>query len=384
LHLPFQYPLPATGETGDIQIEEIRYQNINSGRLNATLLPSPAGITFTTLFTTSIVPDLQLACDGSTKLPASVSVHCRLPETHFDSTTFPRSIAPPEGLSVSGKLAAEGEFHITDKIPDGNLSVTYQDGTLSYNQNILSNINAGVVFPHLPLLQSSPGQMCTIGSLAFGKIKLSDANIHFRIEDEQSMFLEKIRTNWCGGKLETGSFSLAGDMKQLETTLYCDRLGFTELLAQFGIDQAEGEGSLNGRLPMVINKNGVFFEDGFLFSTPGNSGIVRFNDTSRLRQGMPDTGASAYLDYSMKALENFSYNWTKLSFNSRQDDLLIAMQLDGKPAAPLPFGYKNGQIVPNSQGPGLQHPIRLDVNFRFPIRDLFRYGKNIQSFMEKM
>jgi hypothetical protein len=173
-------------------------------------------------------------------------------------------------------------------------------------------------------------------------------------------------------------------MKELETTLYCDRLGFTELLAQFGIDQAEGEGSLNGRLPMIINKNGVVFEDGFLFSTPGNSGIVRFNDTSRLRQGMPDMGASAYLDYSMKALENFSYNWTKLTFNSRQDDLLIAMQLDGKPAVPLPFGYKNGQIEPSSQGPGLQHPIRLDVNFRLPIQDLFRYGKNIQSFMENM
>jgi hypothetical protein len=384
LQLPFQYPLPATGEAGDIQIEEIRYQNINSGRLNATLLPSPAGINFTTLFTAPFVPGLRIACDGSTQMPANVSVHCRLPETHFDSATFPRSIALPEGLSVNGKLAAEGEFHITDKIPAGNLTVAYRDGTLSYNEYLLSNINAGVVFPHLPLLQSSPGQLCTIGSLAFGKIKMSDANIHFRIEDEQSIYLEKIRTNWCGGTLETGSFSLAGDMKELETTLYCNRLGFTELLAQFGIDQAEGEGSLNGRLPMIINKNGVVFEDGFLFSTPGNSGIVRFNDTSRLRQGMPDMGASAYLDYSMKALENFSYNWTKLTFNSRQDDLLIAMQLDGKPAVPLPFGYKNGQIEPSSQGPGLQHPIRLDVNFRLPIQDLFRYGKNIQSFMENM
>jgi hypothetical protein len=384
LRLPFEYPLPAKGEAGDIQIEEIRYQNINSGRLNATLLPSPAGIAFTSLFTVPFVPGLQLACDGSTRMPANFSVHCRLPETHFNSSSFPRSIALPEGLSVNGKLAAEGDFHITDKIPAGNLTVTYRDGTLSYKENILSNINAGVVFPHLPLLQSSPGQLCTIGFLAFGKIKLSDANIHFRIEDEQSIFLEKIRTNWCGGKLEAGSFFLAGDMKELETTLYCDRLGFTELLAQFGIDQAEGEGSLNGRLPMIVNKNGVVFEDGFLFSTPGNSGIVRFNDTSRLRQGMPDMGASTYLDYSMKALENFSYNWTKLTFNSRQDDLLIAMQLDGKPAIPLPFGYKNGQIEPSSQGPGLQHPIRLDVNFRLPIRDLFRYGKNIQTFMENM
>jgi len=32
----------------------------------------------------------------------------------------------------------------------------------------------------------------------------------------------------------------------------------------------------------------------------------------------------------MQALENFSYNWTKLTFNSQEDDLLIKMQIDGK------------------------------------------------------
>jgi hypothetical protein len=60
------------------------------------------------------------------------------------------------------------------------------------------------------------------------------------------------------------------------------------------------------------------------------------------------------------------------------------MQLDGKPAEPLPFGYQDGQIVTSQEGPGLQHPIRLDVNFRLPMQDLFQYGKNIQSMMEKM
>jgi hypothetical protein len=213
---------------------------------------------------------------------------------------------------------------------------------------------------------------------------LSDARIRFRIEDKQSIFLEKMQAGWCGGNVETGSFTLAGTMQELDTTLYCDRLGFTELLAQFGIDKAEGEGSLNGRLPMIINKQGITFDDGFLFSTPGNSGIVRFNDTRQLRQGIPDIGTSSSLDYTMQALENFSYNWTKLSFNSQKNDLVIAMQLDGKPADPLPFGYKSGQIVPSDRGPGLQHPIRLDVNFRFPMQDLFHYGKNIQSFMENM
>jgi hypothetical protein len=382
LQLPFHYPPPATGPTGELEIEEIRYQNIKSGRLGATFQPSPRGIAFTTLLTTPFIPGLQLSCTGSALGAADISAHCRFPETAVDSTQFPDGMPLPDKLSFNGRLAATGEFQVKDKVPAGKLTVDFRHGTLTQNENKLSDINLTVVYPRLPLLQSSPGQLATIGSLEFGKIKLSDARIHFRLEDEQSIFLEKIRATWCGGKVETGSFTLAGDMKELETTLYCDRLGFTELLAQLGLDKTEGQGSLNGRLPIIINKQGVIFDDGFLFSTPGNSGIVRFNDTRQLLQGMPDMGGSAYLDYSMKALENFSYNWTKLFFNSQQDDLLIAMQLDGKPAAPLPFGYKDGQIVPSGEGSGLQHPIRLDVNFRLPMRDLFQYGKNIQSFME--
>jgi hypothetical protein len=384
LQLPFRYPYIATDTTGEIKIEEIQYQKKKSGTLSASLLQSPEGIDFSTIFTTPFAPGLNLTCAGRTLLTTDVSVRCRFPETEFNSATLPGFIPLPEGLSINGKLAADGEFHLKDQVPAGKLRVDYKNGTLTHGENKLSGINIGIAFPRLPLLQSHQGELCTINSLDFGKIKLSDARIHFRIEDEQSIFLEKIQASWCGGKVETGSFALSSDMKALETTLYCDRLGFTELLAQFGIGETEGQGSLNGRLPMIINKQGVVFEDGFLFSTPGNSGIVRFNNTQKLHQGTPDINGSAYLDYSMKALENFSYNWAKLSFNSQQDDLLIAMQLDGKPADPLPFGYKNGQIVPSSQGPGLQHPIRLDVNFRLPMHDLFQYGKSIQSFMENM
>ncbi len=384
LQLPFQYPPLAAVTAGKLTIKDIQYQGSSSGQLGATLIPSPEGVTFNTSFTTPFVPDLHLVCDGSAQLTTDFSAHCRFPATQIDSATFPSFVHLPEKLSLSGKLSATGEFHIADKVPGGKLTVDYHDGTLTQGGNKLSDINVGIVFPHLPLLQSDPGQLCTIGQLDFGKINLSDARINFRIENERSVFIEKILANWCSGKVEAGSFFLARDMKKVETTLYCDRLGFSKLLAQFGMNRAEGQGSLNGRIPMQISSKGVIFDDGFLFSTPGNSGIVRFTDTKQLRQGMSETNSSAYLDYSMKALENFSYNWAKLSFNSRKDDLLITMQLDGKPADPLPFGYKNGQIVPSNQGPGLQHPIRLDVNFRFPMQDLFQYGKNIQSIMENM
>lgn len=384
--LPLHYPPLQTGVPGALKIEQIRYQNKNSGTLQATVSQSPKGISASTLLTTPFVPGLHVVCDGSAQLPEDYTVRCRIPATQIDSATFPPFIALPDKLSLTGTITANGAFHLTDKKRSftGKMVGEFHDGTLTQGKSTLSDINVAVVFPHLPLLQSAPGQLCTIGSVDFGKIKLSDGRMRFRIEDEQSIFLEKIQLNWCGGKVETGSFTLAKNIKELETTLYCDRLGFTELLAQFGIDKAEGQGSLNGRLPMVISEKGVMFDDGFLFSTPGNSGIVRFSDTRLLRQGIPDINKSSYLNYSMKALENFSYNWTKLTFNSQDKELLITMQLDGKPAEPLPFDYKNGQLVPDKTGPGLQQPIRLDVNFCLPMNDLLQYGTHIQSMLEKM
>lgn len=174
------------------------------------------------------------------------------------------------------------------------------------------------------------------------------------------------------------------DKDEYDLTLYCDRLGFTELLGQLGVLDAEGTGTLNGRLPLSLRATTLNFDDGFLFSSPGDSGIVRFTNTDKVRQNLGAATQTGYLDYSINALENFAYNWATLSFNSVKDDLVISMSLDGKPAKPLPYAYDNGTLIPSEQGIGIQHPIHLDINFHLPSTDIFRYGKNIQSFMEKM
>lgn len=386
LNLPFVFPVEKDkhGVPGSFSIEAIHYRNIPSAKLQAKVSVSTDSIDFTGLFTTPFASELQMTCTGIVTLAADFSLGCRLPETFIDESALPPYVGVGEEFAFSGKVSTALNFSLQQGVQGGDLTVGFHDGNINHGPNSLSDINLDVVLPRLPLLQSGPAQLCTIGQADFGSIRLTDGRIRFRVEDEQTIFLEKSTFHWCGGRVETTSFSVSAQMKELEATLYCDRLKFTELLAQFGIDDAEGEGSLNGRLPLFISSEGVVFDDGFLFSTPGNSGIVRFKNTAQLRQGIPSIDQSAYLDYSMRALENFSYNWTKLTFNSELDQLLITMQLDGKPSEPLPFGYKNGTIIQTDKGPGLDHPIRLDVNFRLPLQEMFQYGKNIQSIMENM
>jgi Dicarboxylate transport len=384
--IPLQFPLQNNNseKKGKINIQALNYKNVETAGLSANLHQTSDGFNYTADLISQMDFSGKIHCSGSVFSNGNATSSCTLPKTTIDSSLLPSYIEIPEGNAFTGVVAANATFERTEAGQKGHLSLHLFDGTVTSGTTVIKEIVTTISFPNLPNLQSKPHQLATIGSIESGKIHLQNGKVFFRIENEVQLFLEKARLSWCGGKVEMGSLSLSSEMKDLEATLYCDRLGFAELLKQFGIEDTDGEGSLNGRLPVAINDKGIKFDDGFLFSTPGNSGIVRFNNTDQLRQGMPDIGQTATLDYSVKALENFAYNWTKLSFNTEGKDLLLTMQLDGKPADPLPFGYKNGQIVATEEGPGLQHPVRLDMNFRLPLQDLFQSGKSLQSFMEKM
>ena len=76
-------------------------------------------------------------------------------------------------------------------------------------------------------------------------------------------------------------------------------------------------------------------------------------------------------------MKNYDYTWAKLSLNSEGEDLLLKMQMDGKPAKTLPFVYRKdvgGFIRVEAGGEGSRFQgIRLDVNFRLPLNKLLQY-----------
>jgi len=383
--IPIRFPVVSDNNAaGTFSVGQVLYRETPSGAAQGTINLKSEGADFSALFSSKFGPDILVKCSGVLALNGQSKVDCQLPETTINSASFPPFLVIPPEFSIDGRLAAQASFSSSPKNSKGSLHLQLKNTTINISDNRLSSINMAITFPDLPLLHSSPNQLCTIESIQFGKINLTEAKIHFHLENYRSLFIEKSKFTWCSGKVESGGFRISSAEQKLETTLYCDRLDFTQLLSQFGIEDTEGDGSLNGKLPMVLSKTGIRFDDGFLFSTPGNTGIIHFNNTDQLRQAIGNIDQAPYLDYSMKALNNFSYNWTKLTFNSQENDLLIKMQIDGKPASPLPFGYKKGRIVQSRKGPGLQHPIRLDINFRLPLTDLFQYGKNMQSFMENM
>ena len=383
-----RFPLNGGDGGGRASIDQILYagEDLATTELTFDLAGASGFATATGSLTTRMSTPLKLDYSAKYGEDAGLTAVVSLARSTIDHNGLPRFLAVPEGLTFTAALEAQGNYAIGPEGLRGNLSAKVSDGSVAMEESnlLLSGIATELHLPHLPALVSAPSQLLTIDNLTLGSIQMSRARISYRLEEDSSLFLEKARLDWCNGKVESGSARISPKTKRYETTLYCDRLQFSELLRQFGISRTEGDGSLNGRLPVNFSEKGFFFDDGFLFSTPGNSGIVRFSNTAMLKESLPEMGEAAYLDYSIQALEDFSYNWAKLTFNTIEDDLVVSMQIDGKPANPLPYGYKGGQLVKRAEGNGIQHPLRLDVNFHLPFAEMFSYSKNFQKLMENM
>ncbi|WP_136796796.1 intermembrane phospholipid transport protein YdbH family protein [Desulfosediminicola ganghwensis] len=370
---------------GTISIGSLLYRDERMARLHANVAQRGQSIRLSGSVTSLLANPLNLNFEATISPTFDIQASLKLEEQSVNTDSLPSFIPLPEGLEFEGKLAAQAKIEVVPRQTNWNLQLQIKDGEVTTGDDKLklSGINSELTFPGFANFASSPSQQLRINNLEAGNIKLTNGLITFHLEDSQTIFIEKSRFTWCSGKVESGSLRFSINDPEISTVLYCDRLQFSELLGQLGISEAGGNGSLNGRLPIYYSEKEIIFDDGFLFSTPGDSGIVRLSNTSMLRQGMGDMGQSAYLDYSLQSMENFSYNWTKLTFNTKGEDLLIAMQIDGKPANPLPYGYKKGQLV-KMEGAGIQHPIRLDVNFHLPFAQMLKYGQNLQKIMENM
>ncbi len=370
---------------GELAIQKIRFHGQDIAKLAATLIQTANGLNFDGRLSDllGVKPVLLFHGTASKSLPLNMTY--RLPTVKLDRSAFPASLPLPQGAAITGKISSEGSLKITRAGTDGQLKIRLRNGSfdLPKKKIHLKGINCDFLLPHLPAPVSAPSQLLSIGSMDVGSLRFTNGKIYFRLEDTSTLFIEKSRFDWCRGEVETGSMRLSATERKPSTIFYCDRLQFSELLNQFGISGTQGKGSLNGRLPVTLSAKGPVFDDGFLFSTPGNNGIVRFNNTDILRQGITG-GKSAVLDYSIQAMQNFTYNWARLTFDSLNGDLLISMQIDGKPASPLPYGYQEGQLVAKKNGPGLQRSLRLDVNFHLPLAKIFSYGQGFQKLMEKI
>ena len=286
----------------------------------------------------------------------------------------------------STSLAGFAEFN-NNKLKTG-LNLDINDGFLSFKgENFRAdNIKTSLGFDDLVNLRSRPAQTLTIDQISSNDIKISNAVVKYSIESIHSVLIENISFNWCNGRVTTGSMRFSPDKNNYDMVFYCDRLKLAKILNEVGSFKADGEGSLNGRIPVHYENGSLSFDNGFLFSTPGLGGKIKVTGTEALTAGIPmNSPAFTQIDLAREALKNYKYKWAKLSFNTSHHDLLVKMEFDGKPARVLPFEYKKkfGRFIrvdvtsPGSHFQGM----KIDVNLKLPLNKFMKFTDRLNKLL---
>ena len=313
----------------------------------------------------------------------------RLDKHRLDKLSLQKiGLAQPVYVSGQFLVDAHAAFKRGDFSAEATFGVEEGEIELSDKGITLRGVNTALSFNHLPSLRSLPARL-RFSSFKTGEYVFGDGVVGFQFESDDTLLVEKGRFKWCGGTVQAMAMRLPLRGGAFAADLYCDRLNLAELLRQFGIKDAGGNGTVNGHIPLSFGNGKFTFEDGFLYSTPGGGGTIKVKALDLLTAGVPKNSPQfAQLDFAASALSDFSYNWVKLSLVSEGEDVMLRMNLDGKPTKPLPFYYdqKSGTFnrLEISSEKGISQQIVLDVNFRIPFNELLGYGKSIKQVIDLM
>jgi len=294
------------------------------------------------------------------------------------------------GTSFEGVLELDGNLLYDRGAMQCSLNTGIRNSTLEMKSKgiTIEGVDITLSAPDLFTMRSASGQRLLFKKASFGKLALYDGVIEFQIDSPQSVFVENCEFKWCNGYVYTQSSRFSFDKSSYNIILLCDRLSLTGVLEQFNIAKAEGIGTVSGRLPLKYEDGNISFGNGFLFSAPGDGGIIHVKVMDVIENvGIPqNTPQYSQIDFTNAVLKDFSYNWVKITLSSKEDDVVLQMSIDGKPMHPLPFAYNRNigsfsRIEATGKG-GIQNPVHLDINFRLPLDKVMYYGKNVNDIIQ--
>ena len=392
--MPLTFPAGKPKQKGSVSISAARYQNFNLGTIQADLRQTASGISFNGKLKNHLIPELAAKFSGESDFWSTADYETR---AQFE-LLYPQSapeidlgkfLPAAKGFTFKGKFLEQGNFVAGKRGLQAATKSSLSNGKLHHRKNkiTLEGIQMALWVRDLVKMHSAPGQKLKFTRASFGEMKIENGEIDFQIESPQSVLVEKSHFNWCDGNVDAPAIRFRSGTEDYNLILYCDRLNLAKVLEQFGAASVTAEGQLNGRIPLRYQNGQLSFKDGFLFTTPGESGKIRMTDTEILTAGIPqDTPQYVQMELARKALEDYDYKWAKLNLTTEGEDLLLNMQLDGKPAQSLPFVYRKdmggfAQVEAGVQGSTFQG-IRLDVNFRLPLNKIMQYKELIQMIQK--
>ena len=308
-----------------------------------------------------------------------------LPSQRFDQTILPKlplgDLAADfaDGPEFAGLLQADGKFAIENGKQSGEFKAGVRELTLNWPEKEIfaTNIFAALSFPELPNISNNS---LALGFKDFraGEIELDSAFSRLRFLPPDSLFMDNLALEWCDGKIRAESTRFSLSNQSVRVVLHGDRIRLSKLLGQLGVGQDSGQaGYLSGMIPVNISREKITFRDAYLYSTPGIEGSVKLTPSEQIAQTASAVTETALV---VDALSDYTYQWLRLGLDTKGDDLLIRLEMDGKPSSNLFYTVDAGGITKSLTANKFQG-LALDVNFSLPLNRILPFVKDPASLL---
>lgn len=379
MELPLKWPDAGGVKPGGIKINNIRWNNHDMGGLKGELKQTHQGVTLRCQHTSKLFPGMRVLFNAGVDT-SGARLAVEVPSHNItDGIDLGRFAPAAAGFHIYGQIGAFGHLTSDGRGIKASGRIKFSHGRLQDETRglLLEGIDMEIQMDDLMGIKSAPQQRLHIGHLEMGNLDADHLDVDFQIEGPKTLFVEKADINWSKGKINTSSIRVITGKEDYDVTLFCDRLNLAMVLEQLGAAEGSGAGTVSGRIPVRWTNGRLSFDNGFLYSAPGQTGSIQLSGTQRLLSGLPPGSPQhTQLDIATEALKDYIYNWAKLNLITEGETLLLKLQFDGKPNRLLPFAYDQsiGQLKRVAgQGQADFKGIGIDLNFRSPLNDIIKY-----------
>ncbi len=387
--IPFSLPLANQQKIpmGIIEVKSLGYADYHLGSLSAHIFSRDDGF----LLKGHVKPVPHTALDVNGKLSLNLENRLALgadinigDQQKIIAAKLDHIHRQFAGVSVSGRIGIKTQFHIDQGGFTGRawgaakgLDIAAANAGLE-----ISGLELETEIEDLSSFRSKPAQKGVWDSVRLGEIKTGSGEALFQTESVDSFFIEKARLAWADGNIHAHAVRISPVQESMDFILFCDRLKLKNIFNELKIAEAEGDGTLNGRIPVHITKGEISIDNGFLYSAPGQGGRLKIMNT----ESLDSLDQSLEISIAKDALKDFMYDWAKMTIYTAGDTLFIPVQLYGRPAQALPYTYDKKRGLRRTEDGRLQakfEGIHFDINFKLPLNRLLRYKQGVDSLMKR-
>jgi hypothetical protein len=310
-------------------------------------------------------PDTDIFWTAELPLPLSGTVRATATATPLRVSTEDAWLKPwwsRRDIVMSGVMGGKAEVVLGSAPASAKATVTVRDGRVAVpGKDIeVTGIRTDLAFVSLEPLRTAFTQMAAFDKAAVGGAEFVNGRIEYALQDAGKGLIQSAHIGWCGGELAAYSVPLDLVEPALDVTLYAKELELPRVLSAIRGVRCEGEGRLYGFLPLSYQKGRVAFGDGFLYSVPGEKGVLKMKALGPLETALQGSGRD--METVRKALKNFEYELLRIDVNGTDS---------GDPGVAITFI--------GSEADGRGRPVHLDVNIRGALTEVLNWGLRVSG-----